>query len=134
MKITKLFPPKKYIYKQLENKKIKTIQEYTTISESLEPKAKKQIRENIYLIARYAKRKDCHLEFVPAEDLFQNSMQINVYKKAICILKSNDGSPLFDLNFKKLSGKSILPQNAIGSDLVNNIRKAVKNILANNKN
>lgn len=133
MKIAKLLTSK-MAHKKLENRKMKIIQEYTTVSDSLAPKFAQRINENIDSIARYARRKDCHLEFVPAEDLFQNSMQVNVYKKGLSILKGNDGLPLMGFDLKSLSGQSILPDNAKGADLVGHIRKAVKNIINNDKN
>ncbi len=133
MKITRLLP-KTFIHKRLENKKLKRIQEYTTISDSLAPKFAQRINENIDSIARYARRKDCHLEFVPAEDLFQNSMQVNVYKKGFSLLIGDDGLPLAGFDLKSLSGKSFLPGDAKGADLIGHIRKAVKTIIDNDKN
>jgi len=133
MKISRIIP-KKMVHKRLENRNLKIIQEYTTVSDSLEPKFVQRINENIDSIARYARRKDCHLEFVPAEDLFQNSMQVNVYKKGISLLMGDDGLPLMGFDLKSLSGQSVLPENAKGADLIGHIRKAVKTIINNDKN
>lgn len=133
MKITRLLS-KKIVHKKLENRNLRRIQEYTTVSDSLEPKFAQRINENIDSIARYAERKNCHLEFVPSQDLYQNSMQMNVYKKGISILNGNDGLPLMWFDLKNLSGQSILSKDAEGIDLVSQIRKAVKNIITKGKN
>lgn len=133
MKITRLMP-KKMIHKRLESRNLKRIQKYTTVADSLEPKFAQKINENIDSIARYAQKKDCHLEFVPSEDLYQNSMQVNVYKKGISLLLGDDGLPLMAFDLKSLSGQSILPSEAKGADLIGHIRKAVKTIIDNDKN
>ena len=73
------------------------------------------------------------MEFVPAEDLFQNSMQLNVYKKGVSLLIGQDGLPAAAFDLKSLSGKSILPDDAKGADLIGHIRKAVKSIIDNDK-
>ena len=133
MNIARLLP-QKMLHKTIEKRRLNRIQEYTSVADSLEPKFAQKINENIDSIARYARRKDCHLEFVPAEDLYQNSMQVNVYKKGISILKDDDGLPLMGFDLKSLSGQSVLPDNAKGVDLVGHIRKAVKSIIDNDKN
>ena len=133
MFITRIFP-KKIVAKMIEKKNQKMIHEYTTVSDFLEPKFAQRINENIDSIARYAKRKDCHLEFVPAEDLFQNSIQMNVYKKGVSILRNDDGLPFMAFDLKSLSGQSVLPEDAKGIDLISYIRKVVKCIINNDKN
>ena len=132
MKVTRLFP-QKMLNKTLEKRRLNRIQEYTSVADSLEPKFAKRINESIDSIARYAQRKNCHLEFVPAEDLFQNSMQLNVYKKGVSLLIGQDGLPAAAFDLKSLSGKSILPDEAKGADLIGYIRKAVKSIIDNDK-
>ena len=132
MKVTRLFP-QKMLQKTIEKRRLNRIQEYTSVADSLEPKFAQKINENIDSIARYAQRKNCHLEFVPAEDLFQNSMQLNVYKKGVSLLIGQDGLPAAAFDLKSLSGKSILPDDAKGADLIGHIRKAVKSIIDNDK-
>jgi len=133
MNIARLLP-QKMLHKTIEKRRLNRIQEYTTVADSLEPKFAQRINENIDSIARYAQRKNCHLEFVPAEDLFQNSMQLNVYKKGVSLLIGQDGLPAAAFDLKSLSGQSILPSEAKGVDLIGHIRKAVKSIIDNDKN
>ena len=132
MNIARLLP-QKMLHKTIEKRRLNRIQEYTSVADSLEPKFAQKINENIDSIARYAQRKNCHLEFVPAEDLFQNSMQLNVYKKGVSLLIGQDGLPAAAFDFKTLSGKSILPDDAKGADLIGHIRKTVKSIIDNDK-
>ena len=133
MNIARLLPSK-VLEKTIEKRRLNRIREYTSVADSLDPKFAQRINENIDSIAKYAQRKDCHLEFVPAEDLFHNSMQMNVYKKGISLLKDDSDLPLMYFDLKSLSGQSVLPDNAKGIDLISCIRKAVKNIIDNNKN
>ena len=133
MKIPKIFSFKSTA-ERLNKKNAERILEYTTVSDALDTKLAKNINESIDSIARYAQRKNCHLEFVPGEDLFQNAAQMNVYKKGISLLIGNDGLPLSAFDLKTLSGKSVLPNEAKGEDLIGYIRKEVKNIIGNDKN
>lgn len=133
MKIAKIFCYKSAA-ERLNKRNAERIIEHTSVSDALDSKLAKNINESIDSIARYAQRKNCHLEFVPGEDLFQNSAQMNVYKKGISLLIGNDGLPLSAFDLKSLSGQSILPNNAKGEDLIGFIRKEVKNIIANDKN
>lgn len=133
MKIAKIFCYKSAA-ERLNKRNAERIIEHTSVSDALDSKLAKNINESMDSIARYAQRKNCHLEFVPGEDLFQNSAQMNVYKKGISLLLGNDGLPLSAFDLKSLSGQSILPNNAKGEDLVGFIRKEVKNIITNDKN
>lgn len=133
MNIVRLLP-QKILSKAIEKKRLNRIQEYISVADSLEPKFAQRINENVDSIARYAQRKNCHLEFVPGEDLFQNSAQMNVYKKGISFLTDDDGLPMCAFDLKSLSGQSVLPNEAKGEDLIGYIRKTVKTIIDSDKN
>lgn len=133
MKILKIFP-KKFILKRLEKRNILRINEYTSVSDSLKPDIAQQLNKNIDSIARYAQRKDCFLEFVPPQDTFQNSVKMNVYKRGMSFVDGRDGLPMTCFSTKNLSGDTTLACKNNDSDLIGDIRKNVKNIIASDKN
>lgn len=135
MKIGPKFLSKKYMMKELNSRNLDRINDYTRVSEELSEKQKQLLNESIDSISRYAQKKGAILEFVPAEDLFQNQVQMNVYKKGISVLSGNDSLPVMVFDSKSLSGQTILHDDVKQPfDLILEIRAAVKNIIDRDSN
>ena len=94
MKLAPFFYSKESLVKKINKRNAKRIQEYTYVSPQISKDMHEKINQNIDSIARYAARKKCNLSFVPAADLFQKSTQMNVYKRSLNIILSNQLHPV----------------------------------------
>ena len=135
MKIAPIFISKKTIMKKIANRAEKRINKNTAISEALSDNQKELLNKNIDSIARYASKKGALLEFVPAKDLFEGGIQMNVYKKGITVNCLVPHTPFKVTDRFDLSGKVILDDKVKkGSDFVNGIRANAKSIISNDTN
>lgn len=135
MQVTSLFLSSDFLLRKIAKRNLKRVNEYTSISEKLSPELSKPLKNNIDSIARFAEKENCNLEFVPGTDLFQNSAEVNVYKRNYKIIEDKKGYPSFVLSNKTLSGKAFLPDPTTDKKtFIDNIKSQVKIIIANDKN
>ena len=133
MKVAHTFLSKKSLINKLNKRNADRIKEFTSISPDLKPEVAAPIKENIDSIARFAARKNCCLEFVPAQDLFEGAAQVNVLKRGLSFILDYQNIPIVAQSYRGLSGQAVLADNLSGKGFMNNLRSQVKNIISNDK-
>ena len=134
MKSLPIFMSKSSAMQRIAKRNEKRIKNYTKISETLSDIQKSALKECIVPIARYAERNHALLEFVPASDLFEGGIQMNVHKKGLALVFDECKMPIMALDSISLSGSSILPNEKRGADLAKTVKNDAKNIISNDSN
>ncbi len=125
-----LFSMRNILQNKIEKRNVKRIEEYITCSANVRSE---QLRRNLDTIARFAEKKNCNLAFTPGTDLFQNSINMDVYKRGTRMMLDGLGMPLYGVNAESLSGKAILPKTTNDREFLKAIKSLIKGIIANDK-
>ena len=131
MKSLPIFISKSDAMQRIAKRNASRIKDYTRISQTLSDTQKSILKECLDPIARYAERNHALLEFVPASDLFEGSIEMNVHKKGLTFILDEENLPIMALNMISLSGSSILPNGKRGADLARTVKNDAKNIISN---
>lgn len=135
MKLAPKFFSKETLIKKLDNRNSERIQKYISVSNNLSPEKAAEVSTYADSLSRFAEKKGCILEFTPGEDLFQNSTQMNVYKKTLGIVRDKDGLPIFAFDGRSLSGQSIVPEKkSDAKSVINSLKENITHIIKNDKN
>ena len=126
---------KETILNKIAKRTNKRINEYTSVSNSLAADKAGNIKKNLDSISKFAERKNCNLEFVPGEDLYENSAKMKVYKRGLILIRDREGMPVAAFNNQSLSGEAFLPDKVSDNkSFMKSLRDQVKNIIKNDKN
>lgn len=135
MKLAQKFYSKETLVKKLNKRNSKRVEKYISVSDSLAPEKVAKVNQYADSLARFAEKRGCILEFTPGKDLFENSTQMNVYKKYLGIVRDKEGMPCFACDGRSLSGQAIVPENVSDKkSVVDSLKENIKSIISNDKN